>query len=131
MGDVSKILITSLVTMCMGCAMCESSLDNDFHAYGGMRDRIDRVHGRVGSIFDPASAQPSAPYEEPALPPIDDRRGSGAGGRPEDGTVEDSGITQDLLDGLKKFGELPPVPEVDGESGDDQSDSFNLDFDEL
>ena len=35
--------------------MCYTPFDETYAAYGGIRDRQDRVHGRVGSILsDPA-----------------------------------------------------------------------------
>ncbi len=40
--------------MCCGFAMCANSHDCDYAAYGGLRQRTDMVHGRVGSVFDPA-----------------------------------------------------------------------------
>jgi hypothetical protein len=37
-----------------GCAMCANPHDCKYAAYGGRRARADMVHGRVGSVFDPA-----------------------------------------------------------------------------
>ncbi|MCA9134889.1 MAG: hypothetical protein KDA45_17090 [Planctomycetales bacterium] len=34
--------------------MCASPHDCKFASYGGVRERTDMVHGRVGSVFDPA-----------------------------------------------------------------------------
>ena len=133
MRDAIKILTTAFVSMCVGCAMCESSMDGDFHAYGGSRDRIDRVNGRVGSLFDPAAAVEAVPFVEQTLPPVDTPAGTdGATTRRDDGSVEDSGVTEDLLEDLKQFGELPPVPGVESDSGGDDADSSNgLDFDDI
>lgn len=38
-----------------GCAMCSNELDGYYAAYGGKHARENRLHGRVGSIIDPAS----------------------------------------------------------------------------
>lgn len=46
----------TVVLMSSGCALCDSPYDYDFAAFGGVRDRYDRQHGRVSSILDPADA---------------------------------------------------------------------------
>lgn len=54
----------------LGCSMCASPHDCKFAAYGGLRERADQVHGRVGSILDPANELPSQPKkiaDEPTL----------------------------------------------------------------
>ena len=43
----------TLLVFC-GCAMCANPHDCKYAAYGGRRERTDMVHGRVGSVFDPA-----------------------------------------------------------------------------
>ena len=66
MRELSAMILTC--ALFTGCAsMCDSSFDCDFHAFGGIRDRIDRRHGRVGSVFDPASAQPAVVPPAPTL----------------------------------------------------------------
>lgn len=40
-----------------GCSMCASPYDCSYAAYGGRIQRVDRVHGRVGSILDPSAGQ--------------------------------------------------------------------------
>lgn len=53
-----------------GCSMCASPHDCKFAAYGGLRERADQVHGRVGSILDPANELPGTPKQlanEPTL----------------------------------------------------------------
>ncbi|MFO0915624.1 MAG: hypothetical protein U0795_21855 [Pirellulales bacterium] len=50
------IVMMSSVLMTSGCALCDSPYDYDFAAFGGVRERYDRQHGRVGSILDPADA---------------------------------------------------------------------------
>lgn len=50
------LLMASLAAL-SGCAMCVSSLDSSYSAYGGAWQRIIPNHGRVGSVFDPAGAQ--------------------------------------------------------------------------
>jgi len=105
--------IAVLVASLAGCAsMCDSSLDCDFHAFGGMRDRQDRVHGRVASLFDPAAALASTVPPMEGLP----RFGDDGLDSPEtgDGSVDDSGLTDELLNELDKYDELPEVPGVNG-----------------
>ncbi len=48
------MLALPLLTLC-GCAMCQDCFDEYYAAYGGRRPRTDMVHGRVGSIIDPAT----------------------------------------------------------------------------
>lgn len=74
--------VMSVVTN--GCAICASPYDDSYAAYGGLRERTDQVHGRVGSVFDPApeiiherpqeqSPQLAEPPSQPAedLPPAE------------------------------------------------------------
>ena len=61
----SLIALALLVAVSMlggGCAMCTTPHDHDYPTYGGSWERIDRTHGRVGSVFEPAGA----PAEEVA-----------------------------------------------------------------
>ena len=123
-GYLNMILIV-LVTLVTGCAtMCDDSHDCDFHAYGGMRDRQDRVHGRVASLFDPAAATPSlVPLMEPLPPDPSASEEEAAEDGPADGEVDDSGLTEELFDDLKeRTDELPEVPAVPGSaSGEEQT----------
>ncbi len=48
---ISGILCTVLVVVGTGCTMCQSSLDDDYSAFGGRWQRTDRTYGRVGSKF--------------------------------------------------------------------------------
>ena len=117
---ISKLSIIVLFAGCLGCAMCDGSLDCNYHAYGGMRDRIDRVEGRVASLFDPAASLESV---VPTLEPSN--RQSDMWDRDvDDGPLEDSGVTDELLRKLKEMGDLPDVPS-DNDSGGD------LNFDEI
>jgi hypothetical protein len=49
-------LVLLLASAPPGCAthLCQSDMDHYYAAYGGLRARADMLHGRVGSIFDPA-----------------------------------------------------------------------------
>lgn len=77
------------LSLCVGCAsMCDSSMDAQYHAYGGLYDRVDRVNGRVGSQFDPAETvapaevedfDPAAPLPEVTAPPEGDVSEGAAG----------------------------------------------------
>ena len=44
-------LAACLALLISGCAMCSSCDDYAYGAYGGLWQRADRVHGRVGSAF--------------------------------------------------------------------------------
>jgi hypothetical protein len=45
-----------------GCSMCpQSPEDYTYAAYGGLLQRADRIHGRVGSAFAPAEGAPAGP----------------------------------------------------------------------
>ncbi|MBM4003242.1 MAG: hypothetical protein FJ295_08145 [Planctomycetes bacterium] len=48
------IRILVLLAPCMaasGCTICCAPFDDDYGCYGGIFDRADRAHGRVGSKF--------------------------------------------------------------------------------
>lgn len=118
MRHACSLAIATLFVFSAGCAsMCDSSLDCDFHAFGGMRDRHDRVNGRVASLFEPAAALESdasmlgaAPYDPDSDGFTNDSNG------PVDGSVEDSGLTDELMNRLKEFDDLPEVPEIESDS---------------
>jgi hypothetical protein len=51
-----------------GCTMCsQPPEDYAYGAYGGIIDRADRFHGRVGSAFAPAEAGAAHAMEQPGL----------------------------------------------------------------
>jgi hypothetical protein len=118
-----------------GCSFCANPYDDSYAAYGGLRERTDMVHGRVGSVFDPApeiiheaaqeqSPQPAEPPSEavperptPETPPESDGVGDESAepdtGLPEipNGTLELPDLEPDL-----DPGQLPPpdgLPEPD------------------
>ena len=125
MNGRQNLLLIVLAMLLSGCAsMCDDSHDCDFHAYGGMRDRQDRVCGRVASVFDPAAANPStAPVLEPLPPDLtsdEDLEDSDDGAA--DGDIEDSGLSDEIIDDLKnKTEELPEVPELPNGGGDNST----------
>ncbi|MCA9152251.1 MAG: hypothetical protein KDA92_23275 [Planctomycetales bacterium] len=59
-----------------GCAMCASPYDCTYVSYGGIRERVDMVHGRVGSMYAPAEEINHATHTpavlEESVPPGDD-----------------------------------------------------------
>jgi hypothetical protein len=60
------IRILVLLAPCVaasGCTICCAPFDDDYGCYGGILDRVDRAHGRVGSKFAAAEAG-SASSEE-------------------------------------------------------------------
>ncbi len=110
--------LLGLLTLATGCAsMCDSSHDCDFHAFGGMRDRHDRVNGRVGSIFDPASAQPSIVPPQEELPYVRDRLDINGDDEEEGGDESDDDdggdLEKRLIDELEGLDDLPDLPEAD------------------
>lgn len=119
-----------LFSMSVGCAsLCDSSLDCEYHAFGGMRDRRDRVNGRVGSLFDPTASRAADVTVLEPLPLVDESQtdaqsdSSGTNADPDTGEVEDSGLTEELLDELRQMRELPNVPSPNGTSATDDSPS--------
>jgi len=62
---------------CWGCSMCASPYDCQYAAYGGLRERTDMVHGRVGSVFDPAPEinHAAATRQSPQPTPADEPDG--------------------------------------------------------
>jgi hypothetical protein len=91
-------------TVC-GCAMCDNVGDEQYGARGGRRARLDMVHGRVASLFDPASAiEPTTlpgvvpPPDPEVLPPTPE---------PEPEAEEGSGLPDELEQFLPDVEELP------------------------
>ena len=115
MKAAGKCLMVCIVLMGSGCGAVCKNTDCNFHAYGGIRDRIDRVHGRVGSAFDPAEslAAPARPIDD--LPPLEDESSETDGtdaGKVEDGNIEDSELRDELLDKIRG---LDPLPQTEAE----------------
>jgi len=54
MSRIPNLWPCLLLLECLGCAMCANPHDCKYAAYGGYRERADMVHGRVGSVIDPA-----------------------------------------------------------------------------
>ncbi len=51
-----------------GCAMCCNSGLYDYPTYGGKFERVDRQHGRVGSIFSDPTTSPGTPAPQTSGP---------------------------------------------------------------
>ena len=49
---LSMLAAAALMASAGGCAMCQSSFDDQYAAYGGSQPRADMTYGRVGSRFD-------------------------------------------------------------------------------
>jgi len=47
------LLLAGCLVPVAGCAMCSSCDDYNYAAYGGIWQRTDMQHGRVGSAFSP------------------------------------------------------------------------------
>lgn len=116
-----KLLISVYILSIVGCgSMCNTTPDCEFHAYGGMRDRHDRVNGRVGSLFAPAAADPSIVPPEEFLPPLDVDSPDDPDDVPpgsDDGSVEESELGKKLIDELDKLDDLPEVDPPKSGSG--------------
>jgi len=54
-----------------GCSMCGSPFDHAYGGYGGVTERYDRFHGRVGSAFAPAGyvEESDVEYDLEDIPP--------------------------------------------------------------
>lgn len=55
MRTITALFGCGCLVMSLGCAMCDSSQDCKYAAYGGAIERLDMVNGRVNSILNPAS----------------------------------------------------------------------------
>ena len=102
--------VLSLLVCCWGCAVCASPYDCTFGAYGGIRERMDMVHGRVGSVIDPApEVSHVVPSEQsPEMPEEADDEPDTVDFGDESGSSEDLGpLRNDEL-------ELPDVPDDEG-----------------
>lgn len=53
---VNAFIGAILLASSIGCAMCDTSLVHDYASFGGVVERSDQQHGRVGSSSFPASA---------------------------------------------------------------------------
>ena len=51
---LSSLLLLTFVILSHGCAVSCAPFDEEYNCFGGIWDRADRVHGRVGSRFQPA-----------------------------------------------------------------------------
>jgi hypothetical protein len=106
---------------CVGCTMCASPFDCQYVAYGGVRERTDMIHGRVGSRFDPApeinhvrpeqqSPTPAGPQEPAAAAPESD--GEPGAARPPETLPSPPPGTSPIRPGeATPDAELPDVPE--------------------
>ena len=111
-----QLVLILFTSASIGCAMCQGPFDDHFSAYGGLRDRQDRVHGRVGSRFDPAASLEAPAVDESAtdddlldLPQddLDDEFDEGA-----DDEADEEGLAEELRKELEKVQEmLPPSME--------------------
>lgn len=102
--------------------MCDASFDCDYHAFGGMRDRLDRTNGRVSSIFEPAAAQASVLPPPAVLPPYEQRKSltedEESSGETGTETDTDAGeIRNRLFDEVQGFEDLPNINQ-DGSDGE-------------
>jgi hypothetical protein len=70
-GLCGVMLSAGLGLLSTGCTMCQQPLeDYTYAAYGGVVQRADMTHGRVGSAFTPAEGAPGHVIEhDPLLPP--------------------------------------------------------------
>ena len=116
---VAVVVLLASLAVC-GCAsMCDSSYDCDYHAFGGMRDRVDRTHGRVGSVFDPAQAAPSILPKADKAASAEEAPTASEKGQLAPNLDEDSEDVQKLLDALDEMkSKLPVIPQNDASASD-------------
>lgn len=62
------LLLTCSALACSGCATCQNADDYAYPAYGGIWQRTDPTHGRVGSVFAPAGGPVGVPSETMTAP---------------------------------------------------------------
>ena len=119
----TTIIGVSLLVSSLGCAMCDSSLDTNYAAFGGLFERTDQ-HGRIGSTFSPH--QPTV-GRIGSITPVDPE--VSAHDRPRD-LSEDNGIPSDPMEGTPQdnsgFGPSDDSP------GNNEIPDFNSgDFEDL
>ncbi len=51
------LVCLSLAASFTGCTLCYTPYDDHYNAFGGVVERHDRQHGRVGSVLSDPSAQ--------------------------------------------------------------------------
>lgn len=47
--------LLGILTGTTGCSICCGPYDYDYPTFGGLKQRVDRRHGRVGSVFSDPS----------------------------------------------------------------------------
>ena len=112
-----QLVLILFISACIGCTISKGTFDHRFAAYGGLRDRLDRVHGRVGSVLDPAaSLEPVRAVDEPAsVDNLFDLPQDDLADEFDDG-VRDEAVDEGFSDELRKAIEeaqesLPPAME--------------------
>lgn len=126
---IHVFLLASFLLISTGCgSMCVSNQDANFHAYGGVRDRQDLIHGRVASLFDPAAALPSVPVDEKPLPPEESRSSDDEEGGDSESMDDlmESDFRNNLLDELDKLDQLPEGLDSDGEDANADTDAIDV-----
>lgn len=87
------MLISLPLASLAGCAMCCSPFDYSYPTYGGKWQRVDREHGRVGSVFTPHAG-------------VKVEEGEAAGGVIDGEIIEGEIIEGEYLEGEYPEGEI-------------------------
>lgn len=86
-------MMAALLAVSSGCAMCASSDDCTYSAYGGRWQRVDRCCGRVGSVLDAADVE----IVETEVLPQDQTEAVPLEGTPDGGLDEVEGKQDSVL----------------------------------
>lgn len=100
------VLLASTAAALSGCAICANPHDCKYPAYGGIIERVDQVHGRVGSLYGP---QPIfVPGDSPvtAAPAISSEL-------PDATTTDESPQQEPESAPMDRRPDLPPPPDFD------------------
>ena len=146
MRTLPALLVCGYVVTCLGCAMCDSSQDCKYAAYGGVVERLDMVNGRVNSVFNPASVsqmetnaqsseqaaqQPTPAPAQPENTPEDEGLENGAEDRTDSSPLDRLRQIPRSSDNVQEQLENLDVPPGDGELQIPESDGETPNLDDL
>lgn len=132
---LAALFLTTSLAPLAGCTMCPSPDTEAYPTYGGIWQRTDRYHGRVGSVFEPAGVKVARAAEQESLlapelvppgeptpadePPgaaddADVRAGDDAGDaqRPDADAPQERDLDQEMEELRRRLDQRPDVEEV-------------------
>ncbi|MDA0659469.1 MAG: hypothetical protein O3C60_11570 [Planctomycetota bacterium] len=101
------VLLAMVAVAHSGCAICSNPHDCKYPAYGGIIERVDQVHGRVGSLYGP---QPIfVPGDTPVTAEVPDVPSA----TPDANTTDESPQEGPESGRFDRRPDLPPPPDFD------------------